>query len=280
MRRHSPTSRLAGFVLFALILIPTRVVPTASADDHGNPVQPRARTLLAEAFDNRYGANVTANIDLVLRNTSGQQRVRKFRAASKKIDGRTHSIGRLVWPEYLRGMTILTIEAHERSHDAFVYLPSLQKVRRINTSQRGDAFLGSDVTYEDLERRRVDEYDLISLTASEHGEPAWTISAKPLEDFSYDRVEFVVAATDQAILESRYYKRNSDRPYRTITMDRSDMVEQEGYVLPTRMMVRNSMRGTSTEVVFRNLVVGPEIDDRLFSISTLERRRTLPGERP
>jgi len=280
MRHIGPASLLSPFTLFVLTAPLTLAISTASADDHGNPGEPRARDLLSEAFDNRYGANVTANIDLILRNASGQARVRKFRAASKKIDGRTHSIGRLVWPEYLRGMTILTIEAHERSHDAFVYLPSLQKVRRINTSQRGDAFLGSDVTYEDLERRRVDEYEPVSLTASDNGEPTWTIGAKPLVDFSYDRVEFVVAAADHAILESRYYKRNSDDPYRVITTDRSDMVEQGGYVLPTRMVVRNSMRGTSTEVLFRDLVVGPNIDDKLFSVSTLERRRSLPGERP
>ena len=118
------------------------------------------------------------------------------------------------------------------------------------------------------------------MSQSQNGETIWTISAKPLEDFSYDRVEFDVAAADHAILESRYYKRKSDTPFRVITMARSDMVEQGGHVLPTRMVVRNSMRGTSTEVLFRDLVVSPDIDDRLFSISTLERRRDLPGERP
>lgn len=277
------TSRIRAFLSIAAAAPLTLLLlslSTAHADDHGHPAKPHASQLLEDAFDNRYGMDMTANIDLILRNTSGQQRVRKFRAASKKIDGLTHSIGRLVWPEYLRGMTILTIEAKERNHDAFVYLPSLQKVRRINTSQRGDAFLGSDVTYEDLERRRADEYELIALAASENGEPTWTISAKPLEDFSYDRVEFDVAASDHAILESRHYKRKSDTPFRIITTDRSDMIEQAGHVLPTRMVVRNSMRGTSTEVVFRDLVVSPDIDDRLFSISTLERRRDLPGERP
>ncbi|MBT39545.1 MAG: hypothetical protein CL938_13500 [Deltaproteobacteria bacterium] len=264
--------------LFALAPPGSLMIATASADDHGSPIEFQAKKLLGEAFQNRYGADMTATIDLILRNTNGQERVRRFRAASKRIEGRTHTIGRLVWPEYLRGMTILTIEAHERSHDAFIYLPSLQKVRRINTSQRGDAFLGSDVTYEDLERRRVDEYEVVSLEVTERGEPAWTIGAKPIEDFTYERVDFVVAAADYAILESRYFKRGSEDPFRIITTDRSDMVEQQGHVLPTRMFVRNSMRGTSTEVVFRDLIVGAPIDDKLFSVSTLERRRSLPGE--
>ena len=48
---------------------------------------------------------------------------------------------------FLRPVTILQIEAVGRGHDAFVYLPSLRKVRRFTTSQRGDAFFGTDVTY-------------------------------------------------------------------------------------------------------------------------------------
>ena len=90
--------------------------------------------------------NVTSNIDLVMRNRTEQELRRRFRAASKLIDGRVHSVGRLVRPEYFRGMTILTIEAENRGHDAFLYLPSLGKVRRVTTAQRKDSFLGSDVT--------------------------------------------------------------------------------------------------------------------------------------
>jgi outer membrane lipoprotein-sorting protein len=56
------------------------------------------------------------------------------------------------------------------------------------------------------------------------------------------------------------------------------MLVQAGHVLPTRMAVENSSRDTRTIVVFRNLVVNPKIDPKLFSVATLDQNRRLPGE--
>jgi outer membrane lipoprotein-sorting protein len=174
-------------------------------------------------------------------------------------------------------MTILTIEAGDRSHDAFVYLPSLQKVRRVGTGVRGDSLFGTDVTYEDLERRRVQEYELNGLgTADVRGEPAYLITARPRRDFNYDRVVFAVARSDWVILETRYFKRGEESPFRVITAPRHAMVAHDGHVIPTRLTVRNHARGTSTEVTFNDLRINPPIDDHLFSLTALERKRKLP----
>jgi outer membrane lipoprotein-sorting protein len=213
-----------------------------------------------------------------MQNAGGQRRVRTFRALSKIISDRTHSIGRLTAPQYLRGMTILTIEAQGRGHDSFVYLPALDKVRRVSTAQRNDAFLGSDITYEDLERRRIRDYRLGEARVTERsGERAYAITATPQRLGARGRIEFVVAIADTAILETRHF-RGGETPYRVVSMPREHMLVQAGHVLPTRMAVENSSRDTRTIVVFRNLVVNPKIDPKLFSVATLDQNRRLPGE--
>jgi hypothetical protein len=83
---------------------------------------PTAEAVLAAAFANRYEVDLSSKIELVMRDGSGQERRRLFRAVSKIVNDRVHSVGRLVWPEHLRGMTILTIEALDRNHEAFVRL--------------------------------------------------------------------------------------------------------------------------------------------------------------
>jgi len=238
---------------------------------------PSAETILAAAFANRYEVNITSNIDLVMRNRVGQELRRQFRAASKLIDGRVHSVGRLVRPEYLRGMTILTIEAENRSHDAFLYLPSLGKVRRVTTAQRRDSFLGSDVTYEDLERRRVADYELAAPELRElAGEPVYAIRGRAVRDFNYSHLVFLVARSDSAILETQYFKQDQDTPYRVISAPRETMVAKDGHVLPTRLHVENRARGTTTDVLFFDLEINPPIDDNVFSVATLEQERKLP----
>jgi hypothetical protein len=236
-----------------------------------------ARGVLAAAFENLYEVNTISRLDLVIRDRSGQERRRTFHTVNKIIDDRLHSIGRLVAPEYLRGMTVMVIEAEGQRHDAFVYLPSLGRVRRVTTAQRGDAFLGSDLTYEDFERQHVDDYELsFAPSGSVEGEPCHVVRGRPKRRFTYEYADFFVARSDAAILESRYYKRGADAPYRVIASPRASMTNGGGHVLPKRILVRNLVRKTSTEVVVHEIAINPEIDDRLFSAVTLEQKADLP----
>jgi hypothetical protein len=91
-------------------------------------------------------------------------------------------------------------------------------------------------------------------------------------------VDFVVAKRDSAILEIRYFKRGEEAPSRLIRAPRESMTVLKGHVLPTRLIVQNTMRGTTTEVIFRNLTVDPTIDDREFSLGALDRRDGASAE--
>ena len=271
-------TRLARIAaLSALVLAPGIATPEPAAD----AVPPSAGEILDRAFEQRYEVDLTSVIDLVMRDESGHERRRRFHAMSKMIGDRLHSIGRLTEPEYLRGMTVLTIEAKDRGHDAFLYLPSLDRVRRVSTAQRGDAFFGTDVTYEDLERQRAEEYDLLPLRSEPYaGEQVWIVEGRPLRRYNYARARFTIAQVDLAILEVQYFKRGVADPFRVIRAPRATMVTQDGHAVPTRLSVTNTASKTTTEVVISELKINPEIDDRAFSLQALESQRPLPvGER-
>jgi hypothetical protein len=237
---------------------------------------PDPEAILRVAFTQRYDADLTSEIELVMRDRNGREHRRVFDAASKLIDGKHHSVGKLNWPHYLRDMTILTIEAEERDHDAFVYLPSLGRVRRISSSQKGDAFFGTDVTYEDLERRRARDFEIVALErARTQDEPSYKIRARPRERLTYTAVDFFIAVSDHALLEIHYYKDRFEGPFRIITSRREDMLFENGHIIPTRMQVENLSRHTTTTAIFKHLVLDPEIDDRLFSVTVLERNPEL-----
>jgi len=265
---------LASAALWAASLL----FADASAAEPATDATPQpARDLLERAFSNRYDVDLTSVIELVVRNRGGQERRRTLQAMSKVIDHRVHSIGRLVQPEHLRGMTVLTIEAADRSHDAFLYLPSLALVRRVTTAQRGDSFFGTDVTYEDLERQRADDYELGAITPGDRaGERVHLIEGRPRRQYNYDRVRFALAVSDLVILETEYYKRGAKEPYRVIRSERAAMVSQDGHTLPTHIVVEGRDRGTTTEVVLKSLRINPEIDEKLFSVKTLQSQRPLP----
>jgi hypothetical protein len=238
---------------------------------------PSSASVLTAAFANRFEVDAISQIELVMRDGSGEARRHKVHYITKMIEQRLHSIARLTAPEYLRGMTILTIEQRDRGHDAFVFLPSLGKTRRVTTAQKGDAFFGSDLTYEDLERKRIDEFELGELVVAEReGEAIYRIGGALIRKGNYSRVEFDIAQSDGAILAARYYKRGEQRPFRLLEAPRSAMVEQGGHVLPTRLIASDVLRGTTTEVSITDFRIGASVSDRIFTVATLEQERKLP----
>ena len=191
---------LSCLSLTACMLFVTIGRAETTADSNAAPADGvNPSDVLSTAFQNRYDVDMVSTIELVMSNGRGQTRKREFEAVSKIIDGRLHSVGRIVWPNRLRGMTILTIEAGERGHDAFVYMPAMKIVRRISTAQRGDSFFGTDVTYEDLERRRIGDYVLESLENAEvAGEPVFVVTGAPHQRQTYSKVTFAISRADHA----------------------------------------------------------------------------------
>ena len=96
-----------------------------------------------------------------------------------------------------------------------------------------------------------------------------------MRTLSYAEIDFVIAQVDGAMLETRYFKRGDSEPYRVMVAPRETMLRSDGHVLPTQLTVRNFARGTSTKVIFSELQVNPQIDDKIFSVGTLESQRDL-----
>lgn len=277
MPRGEPAA--SGFSLAAIaaaLALLAGALPGRAASASDPAREPAA--LLDAAFANRFDVDLTANIELVVRNPRGEEQRRLVRAAQKVIGDKVYSIGRLEFPEYLRGMTVLTVEAALRGHDAFLFMPTLDRVRRISTAQKGDSFFGTDVTYEDLERQRAADYALGPLRREERaGAPVLAIPASPRRPQNYERALFVLAADEDVMLESHYFKRGSKKPWRVIYSPREDMVVRNGHRLPTHLFVDNLDRHTRTEVWLRDLRVDVALPDKVFSVGHLESEGPIPG---
>jgi hypothetical protein len=137
--------------------------------------------------------------------------------------------------------------------------------------------MGTDLTYEDLERRRIDEFDELRAEAGSLTEPVVIVSARPRHAAAYERVEFAIAPGDAALLETRYYGRSSPAPYKVIRFPREHLHEEAGFLLPKRIAVANLRKGTETEVSVEELRLDPDLDLRLFTTDALLREAKLDG---
>lgn len=266
----------------ALALAVTAHAAAAVADSVAAQDGVPGHETLRRAFANRYDLDVTQRIQLIVSNGRGEQRSRVVEMASKRIDGRLHSLGRFTHPPHLRGTTLLVIENRDRSDDQFVLLPGNERIRRVAQARRGDAFMGTDFTYEDLERHYAEDFEVVGSTPTElGGEPVVVIRTRPRGESAYHLTEFSVSPTDFAILRVRYFDHGGDHPIKILDAPREAMREVDGHVLPTLVTMQDLRRRTQTEATFEEILVNPELDDSLFTGVALESGRRIPiGRQP
>ena len=62
-------------------------------------------------------------------------------------------------PKDDRGIAFLKIEHDNKDDEMRMWLPAFKKVRRISSKKKGDSFMGSDLSFEDLSNRRLNSND-------------------------------------------------------------------------------------------------------------------------
>lgn len=72
-------------------------------------------------------------------------------------DGETRSLIRFTEPADIDGTGLLTLDQPGKDSNQWIYLPALDRVRRIASSRKGGRFVGSDFYYEDLQQREVEK---------------------------------------------------------------------------------------------------------------------------
>jgi hypothetical protein len=273
--RGAPSLRIARLALCALAAAAALAPGLARAQ--AEDARPEAAgELLRRAFDRRYGADTHQQMTLRLRAGGREVKRQEIEVVTHTEAGRLQALARFTAPPDLRDTALLVLEQGGRPDDYFLYLPALDRVRRVSGAQRSDSFMGTDLTYEDLERRRTEEFGDLRAEAGElAGEPVVVVSARPRTPAGYERLEFAIAARDAALLETRYFARAADAPFKVIRFPREHLHEEAGFSVPRRIAVENLRKGTETEVSVEALRLNPDLDLRLFTTDALLREAKL-----
>ncbi|MGR3219863.1 MAG: outer membrane lipoprotein-sorting protein [Candidatus Anammoxibacter sp.] len=116
------------------------------------------------------GESVSRTIIMKLIDRSGKKRLRETRGFRKYYGDEKRTVIFYTSPRNIKDTALLTIDYAEpaKDDDQWLYMPALRKVRRISASNRGDYFLGTDFTYEDLKKEsKIDLNDYNVTTVGE-----------------------------------------------------------------------------------------------------------------
>ncbi len=211
--------------------------------------------------------DIVSDMTMTLTNKKGQTRTLKVHSV---MQGREKQIIWFLAPADDRGVAFLKIEHEDRDDELRIWLPGFGKMRRISSSKKGESFMGSDVTYEDMTSRDLDDYTFELLGEEElDGASVWVLQSNPKPELrsAYSRIVSWVRQADALPVKEEYYNRAGK-------LEKIRVVETEqlqGYTVITRMFVENVLKNHTTELLFEKIEVDSGVKDNLFHERNLRR---------
>lgn len=159
-------------------------------------------------FRHRYrGEDFTSKMTLVLINRRGEKRTIEMLRFRQDKDGLVKQASCFLSPRDVRGTASLTVEQPGDDLQR-MYFPSMRKHRRVSNADKGKAWLGTDMSNEDLRERDMEEWDYLPLKrATVEGHDCYfiTIVPKSVAKSVYSKVDYWMRKDIREFVMGRYY---------------------------------------------------------------------------
>lgn len=237
------------------------------------------RAIMQMIKDRPDGDQVTRDLTLELIDKRGKTRIEKTTGFRKYYGDEKRTIIFYTEPTHVRGTGFLTFDYPdvEKDDDQWLYLPALRKVRRISASDRGDYFLGTDFTYEEIKKEQkveLSDYEFTRLDdVTIDGRQLHVVEGVPVnsrvsKELGYSKVIWRVDPSIWMSRSSDYYDRNGNH-LKTITLEKVE--EIDGIQTATQSFVQNHKTGHATRLKFDHVDYQSDVSDTVFSQRRLRR---------
>ena len=268
---HRGLLRVAGLALLVghAALVAT---PVFAADD------PKAREIMTNVDEREDGDNQTSNMQMVLIDKRGKQRVRELRSFRKDQGIDEHSMMFFLSPADVEDTGFLTYDYDDadRDDDQWLYLPALKKTKRIASSDKSGSFMGSDFSYADMTERPLEKYEYKLLQEGElDGHKVWIIESTPIDDEEIDETGYTksinfVRQDNYVVVQAKIWvKKGKRNKYLRV----EELEQIDGIWVPT-VMTMTTKKGKQTlhKTILRmsDVQFNQGLDFDMFSVRGLE----------
>jgi hypothetical protein len=264
--------RAAAVLLAVLALIDPTTAPQAPA-----PAAQTARGV-AELVDAR-DAGRDSRLDMTMRLADRQGRIRERSLRLTSLRG-TATRGdrvliRFLAPNDIKGTGFLVWQHPNADDERFLFLPAIGRVRRIAGAEKQESFVGSDLSYEDIGGRELDDYtyefvqrDAIWADASGAPHPAWQLESRAVDPRAeYPRTVSLIRKDALVIVAAEMFNRRNEREkkYEVRRLERVD-----GIWTALDVVMLNELQRTRTDLLVTRAAYNVGLTEADFSRRTLE----------
>ncbi|WP_250654702.1 outer membrane lipoprotein-sorting protein [Alkalimarinus coralli] len=225
------------------------------------------------------GEQRSASILMKLTDRRGKTRERETRVFRKYYGEEKRTVMFYLSPRNVKNTAFLTYDYPDElvDDDQWLYLPALRKARRISASDRGDYFLGTDLTYEDMKKEgklELADYHFKTISkVNENGKSLLLLESHPLNDsiakeLGYGKVHAWVDTSNWLIVRAKYWDVNLNE-LKTLRFE--DIRQVDGIWTRHRLIINHHKTAHQTEWLMSEVDYLTSIDDQIFRRNALSR---------
>lgn len=225
------------------------------------------------------GIALARKIRMEMTDRRGKVRIRETQAFRKYFGDEKRTVIFYLAPKNIKDTAFLTYDYADntKDDDQWLYLPAMRKVRRISASDRGDYFLGTDFSFEDIKlETRVSLEDYSRKTIAEdtiNGVHCYVVEEIPIstdiaEELGHIRRESCVDDQRWIVLKSTAWDLQNKLLKTTYFKDISLV---QGILTAHAIEVENHKTGHKTRFDFSDITYETGVNDRIFTKNALKR---------
>jgi hypothetical protein len=282
--QHRRVDRTRTVLPAALLAAGLLLAPAAAAraGESASNELPTGEQIAHRINSHNRARTASRKMSLELIDSRGSSRLRRLQNHWKLSDDTFMQIFFVLGPPDMRDMGYLVLDHLDgtREDDQFIYIPKQQTARRIPQTARGDAFLGSEFSVEDVKRVKrleVDEYRWKTLGEGEiGGHPVYIVEQVPAtpelaEHLGYSRIVNHVDRERWLRRKVEFWDAKS-KPLKRFEIDHLE--ESDGIWIGGRIVATNLQNGHRSILRFDETVYGAALPDDLFTVRTLQRGKS------
>lgn len=227
----------------------------------------------ADARDHGYGDS-TASLRMVLISRHGDKTVRKMRAEFLEVQGDGDK-SLLIFdnPKDVKGTAMLTHSHKDSPDEQWLYLPALHRVKRISSTGKAGAFMGSEFSYEDLSNPELEKFTFKWLREEKYnGMDCDVIERIPTDkDSGYVREVIWLDKKELRYWKAVYYDRKKMLLKTLVSSDYKKYKNK--FWRAGKMHMTNHQSGKQTTLFWENYTFNVGLKDRDFQKNILKRIR-------
>ena len=242
----------------------------------------KGEEIMKKVYNRETGDSRTSNLEMILINRHGAERIREIKQYEKDFGDAEKKIMFFISPADVRNTSFMNWSYDSKqSDDQWIFLPALNKVKRISSENKSEYFMGSDFTYDDMKSREIDdfEYELLEEDVYNNYE-TYVVKATPKkpEEEQYAKTISWITKEHYIPVKVEMYDKDSGELYKEMKV-KSDIKKIDGIWTVFSTVMENLDSGHKTNLYVKKrdnnylLEYNSDINNRRFTQQFLKTGR-------